>query len=51
MGAPHVEAEFLNGSSDGIFNFLLRGPADLVGGQAQIAAGDKHYGFRHPPLF
>jgi hypothetical protein len=46
-----LETECFDSSGDSLFDLLLGRPADTIRGEAQIAAGDHDYAFRHRLLF
>jgi hypothetical protein len=49
MGADEFVAEFGDGGGEGLLHRVLGGPADFVGGLAEVAVGDEEdgLGFSH----
>jgi len=45
VGADEFVAKVGDGGGEGLFHFLLGGPADGVGGVAEVAVGDQRDGF------
>ena len=45
--AFYVASQFLHGVDESLLDRLLRGPAHLVGGQAQVTTGDQEIRTRH----
>ena len=50
MGALYSVSGATDGCDDGCLDGFLSGPALLIGGQTQIAAGDEKDGFTHLSL-
>ena len=45
MGADELVAEFRDGGGEGLLHRVLGGPADFVGGLAEVAVSDEQNGF------